>query len=114
MKKIALVMVATALLSGCWKTQDGEKVGTIVKFAKQGVIIGTWEGELIRGGMNDGSGAFGKSFHFTVENDVLVGNVKDYMENQKVVKIKYHKEGIVFPWRSESDGYFLDDIRQLS
>lgn len=104
-----LLCIISLLLSGCWETVNGEKVGTIVKFAKEGAVIGTWEAELIRGGMNSGSGSFGSSFHFTVEKPELIEKVKEALDNQKPVKIKYHKELFTL-WRSESDDYFLDDI----
>lgn len=104
-----IVFLVVLTLSGCWETENGDKVGTIVKFAKEGTLIGTWEAELIRGGMNSGSGSFGSSFHFTVEKPELVQKVKDSLDQQKEVKIKYHKELLTL-WRCESNNYFLDDI----
>lgn len=90
---------------------DGEKIGQIVKLSKQGLINQTWEGQLIRGGMNGGSGAFGTvPFNFTVESDDLVAKVKQYMQNQTEVLVAYRIEGIYSPFRSESRGHFLTNI----
>lgn len=110
--KNGLFICLTALtLSGCWETENGEKIGVIVKISKEGSFIGTWEGELIRGGMNNGSGSFGKSFHFTVEYTELLQTLNTALDSQKEVKIRYHKEALAFPWRSDSDNYFLDNVR---
>lgn len=111
---LALACVAVTMsLTGCWETSNGEKIGTIVKFAKEGAIFGTWEAELIRGGMNSGSGAFGNIFHFTVEKPELINKVEQALQNQKEVRIKYHKEMFSF-LRSENDSYFLDAIEIIN
>lgn len=110
MKKSILLCLISLFLTGCWETEKGEKVGTIVKFAKEGIIFGTWEAELIKGGMNEGSGAFGKSFHFTVENSELISRLNYALTNQKEVRITYHKEWLAAFWRCESDNYFLDNV----
>lgn len=47
MKKNLIYLTLILLLTGCWEVSNGEKVGTIVKFAKEGMFIKTWEGELI-------------------------------------------------------------------
>lgn len=106
-----IICVAALLLSGCWETENGEKIGTLVKVSKEGTLIGTWESELIRGGMSNGSGSFGKSFHFTVEKQELLSLVKQALDTQREVKIKYHKEAMTAPWRSDSGSYFLDEIK---
>lgn len=114
MVRILTTMVMLVLLVGCysvchWKTEKGEKVGFIIKIAKQGVIFETCEATLIRGGINDGSGAFGSAFNFTIENNSLLEKAKQLMKERKEVRITYHKEAFTF-LRSESNNYFLDDI----
>lgn len=124
MKKIA-VLLMPLMLTGCLVTSNGEKRGEIVKLAQEGIICKTWEGELIRGGLNDGSGGFGsRIFPFTVENADLLKKVQYALENNKEVKISYHHEVFTF-CRSESqkisggrDDYegnnFLDDVQILN
>lgn len=110
---IALLSLLT--LSACYTTQDGEKVGTITKLSKQGIIFNTWEGQIIRGGLNGGSGGFGSSFEFTVEDMTVLAKMQLAMENQKEVKIHYHKEAICMFWRSETSGcYFIDSVQTLN
>lgn len=108
--RFILILILMAATVGCWETERGEKIGTIVKFSKEGFLIGTYEAELIKGGMSEGTGAFGKSFHFTVENRDLIEKVNELIKNQNEVRIKYHKEWFAMPWRCQSNNYFLDAI----
>lgn len=104
-------------LSGCYINTDpgkGKKIGRIVKFSKQGMIYKTWEGELIRGGLNDGTGSFGTSFHFTVEDSNMAEQAIYAFENQYEVIIDYRKEFIHSITRSEgSDAYFVEKITRV-
>lgn len=117
MRKTLLLLIlttSTIFLSGCWETESGQKTGNIVKFSKEGFLIKTYEAELIRGGMNDGSGSIGKSFHFTVENKSLIETINKAISTNKQVKINYHQEWYTLPWRCESQNYFLDNIEILN
>lgn len=109
-----LTLFATALLSGCWTTQSGQKSGIIVKVAKEGRYWGTYEGELIRGGLDNASGATGREFHFTLGQfkSELVEQAINAMENNKHVVIIYHCEEYVAPWRGETH-CFVDSIKPL-
>lgn len=111
MKKL-LIILPLLSLTGCLLTQEGDKVGTITKLAKQGVIFGTWEGQIIRGGMASGSGGFGQGFEFTVEKPEVLAQMQTAMAAQQEVKIHYHKEAITW-LRSESLGYFVDSVEVI-
>ena len=123
-KKILYLLVLTnlALLTGCWTTKSGQKSGIIVKVAKEGSFWGTYEGELIKGGLENASGVSGREFHFTLGqfNSDLVKKAELAMQNNRHVIITYHCEEYVAPWRGETkcfipfnkcpcriDGYFL-------
>lgn len=109
MKNI-MILIVFLLLTGCWERAKGEKVGVIVKCATEGAFIKTYECEMIRGGMQQGSGSFGKSFHFTAENKADIPILEDALNSQKEVHIKYHKEWITL-WRTETeDNMFLDSV----
>jgi hypothetical protein len=105
-KMIKTVLAATllsTLLTGCWDSGNGEKVGIITKVAKQGAMCPTWEAEIQRGGMSNGSGVNGQTFAFTIEgNDALVAQLVDDMEHQREVKITYRTEFATY-CRSDSD-----------
>ena len=116
MKKILFISILSSsmLLSGCWETAKGEKIGVIVKCANEGIFIKTYECELIRGGMNNGSGSFGKSFHFTSENKNDISILEQALNSQKEVKITYHSELITLFRTETKNNKFLDSIKILN
>lgn len=111
--KTAIAIGVCCTLSGCWTTENGTKAGVITKIAKQGAFWGTYEGELIRGGLADGSGATGRSFKFTLGQSKNVNVVKslELLDKNKPVTIQYHCEAFVAPWRGESK-CFLDKVSE--
>ena len=110
-----LAMLSLVVLAGCGintSPGNGEKIGQVVKLSKQGMICKTWEGQLIRGGMTSGSGAFGTvPFDFTVEDEALAREVEQYMRTQTEVTITYEMEGAYKLCRTDSGGHFLKSIR---
>ncbi len=57
MKVVAICLVILPLCA-CWTTGNGEKVGTIIKVADEGMFSTTHEFEIVRGGMAGGAGSF--------------------------------------------------------
>lgn len=112
---LLVVALSAMFLAGCWETADGEKIGTITRLNRQGVLNAckSWEGEIIRGGLNTGSGVMGQAFHFTVENDALAKEVERMMNTQQEVKITYKQELVTF-CRSDSNDVFLVKIEPLN
>ena len=100
MKKLStilLAMTAAVALSGCIETSHGDKIGTITKIAKQGVLCKTWEAEIIRGtGFNNGAGANGQSFHFTVRDEATAKALEASMVAGQEIKIEYTSEWATF------------------
>lgn len=99
-----IVILISCLLTGCWTVQQGQKSGVIVKVAKEGKFWGTYEGEIILGGLENASGASGRTFYFTLgqfETD-LVEKAKFAMENNKHVVISYHCDAYTLPWSGET------------
>lgn len=94
---------------------DGERVGTITKFSKAGVIWDSWDGllNITQTGMNSS----GSPFAFSLDNDRddqehLVRILQECQVKGYKVKLKYHQVwGLknVFSNRGESD-YFIDDL----
>ena len=112
---IGLVIVCVFAFSG-FNTSPGtgEKIGQLVKVGQEGMFYDTWEGQLIRGGMVDGSGSIGvKPFNFTIENEELVKLAQQYMKNQTEVVVRYRIEGWYGRSRTESEGVFLTGIEPL-
>lgn len=112
MKTIAALLLVC--LCGCGLNTspgNGEKIGTIVKLKKVGMMSKTWEAELIRGGMNNGSGSFSPTpLDFTIETEEDAARIKKFMEDQTEVLVKYRQEGCYSINRTESGGTFLVSI----
>ncbi len=96
MKKILLAtLVVASLFTSCKEHfSDGERVGTVTKFSKAGVIWDSWDGllNITQTGMNSS----GDPFAFSIDNDrndqqkLIDTLVKAQVEGWKV-KIKYHQ-----------------------
>lgn len=114
MKKIIAISLLASILSGCITTNEGKKRGVLVKVAKEGVIWGTYEGELIRGGLADSSGANGSAFHFTLGQfkSKLIDSAMGALLQNKPIIIGYHCEAFTAPWRGETN-CFADSITEL-
>ena len=72
MKTILRLVAVTSLAvatTACWSMGSGEKIGVVTKLARHGVFCKTWEGQIVRGGLNGGSGVVGAAFDFTIEDD---------------------------------------------
>ena len=116
-KKLLFIflIINLSLLTGCWTTKSGQKSGIIVKVAKEGNYWGTYEGELIRGGLENATGATGREFNFTLGQfkSALVEKAQLAMQNNDHVILTYHCEAIVAPWRGETK-CFVDDIKVIA
>src|ERR1051326_3614846 len=112
MFRLTLIACISISLYGCGEYLSGEKVGEIISCAKQGIFIKTFECSLIRGGIQDGSGAFGEKFNFTIENRDMMEKAKRYMLSGSKVKIKFHQEYVTL-FRSDSQDFFVDEIEEV-
>ena len=115
---LALSLVLVLGLSSCKEHySDGEKVGTLIEFAKSGLIWDSWDGRLnlTQTGMNTS----GEPFEFSFDNDregqdSLIRLMQQAQVEGWKIKIKYHR---VMGWnwfenRGRSD-YFVDDVVTL-
>lgn len=99
MNKLFALAVIIVAVGGCNRhVGRGEKVGTIIKLSQEGYFYKTWEAELIRGGMNGGSGAFSTTpLHVTVSDESLLPAVQKAFDEQKEVVVTYSEYSNVFP-----------------
>ena len=108
--KTVIVFMLSILQAGCWEYADGEKVGTIIKMERSGLLCKTWEATMVRGGFTDGSGVAGTTIsHFTIEDGRDVMTVRVFMEAQTPVRVRYREEVVSF-CRSDSANVFLTSI----
>lgn len=104
-----LVIVANLLFH--WRVSEGYKSGVIVNVHRDGMFLPTYQGELIKGGFEDMSGAMGRTFYFNL-GFTKNANYKKAMQalsTNRPVLIKYHCNAYVPPWEGSAN-CFLDDI----
>ena len=120
MKKLILFLFcALFCLTSCKEHfSDGERVGTVTKFSKAGIIWDSWDGHLnvTQTGMNSA----GEPFTFSLDNDrsdqdSIVNLLSEAQLKGWKIKLLYHQVwGLknIFNNRGESD-YFVDDVEIL-
>lgn len=86
-----LLLLLVFCITGCTHpVAEGQKVGTVIKVAKEGVINGTYEMEVIRGGMSNGSVGFSTTpLHATINDPELLKKAQDALEGQYEVRVWY-------------------------
>ena len=78
------------LLAGCGhgiNSGTGKKIGQVIQLGQHGMICKTYEGKLVRGGFNTGSGVAGGVFEFTVDSPELFTLLNIAMEKQQEASI---------------------------
>jgi len=108
-----LKLLLCLCLVGCTinTPKEGQKIGRIVKLADEGLLYKTCEGELIRGGLMDGSGSLGSSFHFTIEDPRVRQVALMAFQDQAEVIINYRTDFITSIVRSENgEPHFVTSI----
>lgn len=109
MRKLTCTLVILAMTMGCIQTSEGERVGTISKFSKKGILISTWEGEAILGGQG-ASGNQDNTWQFSVEDESVAEKLKKFSASGKLVVLQYKQEMFVSGWRADTN-YFVQDVR---
>lgn len=102
MKRLAIAL-ASVCLAGCGHvTERSTHIGTIIQASDSGIFHKTHEIEVVRGGMNGGSGNFSTSpFFATVNDEVTWGQAQQYMDRQQEVKVS--ATCVLFaPWSSDN------------
>ena len=105
-------------LCGCKEHySDGEKVGTLIEFAKSGLVWDSWDGRLnmTQTGMNTA----GEPFEFSFDNDrddqdSLITLLQQAQVEGWKIKIKYHRvQGWNWFMNRGRFNYFVDDVTVL-
>ncbi len=108
-----------ALIPGCVSGcnsgySDGDRVGTISKFSRKGVIFKSWEGEMALGGFKtdkQSGQSIANIWTFHAKNS-MANKVKDAMNTGKPVKLSY-SQWLVNPIDQDSD-YDITNVEVLN
>lgn len=89
----AFFVILFALIPmGCGKgfnAGEGKKIGQIVKIGQHGMFCSTYEAEIIRGGLNGGSGVNGLALDFSITDQKLYEQLIEAMEKQQEIELSY-------------------------
>lgn len=113
----ASVVLACVMAVGCGmhpQPGTGEKIGQIVRIERTGIFCQTWEAQIIRGGLSQGSGTMGAAFGFTVNSAALADAVTKAMRDQSEVLIRYRSRTFYSLCSSDSGGVFLESISAVT
>lgn len=70
-----------------WAYANGERAGYVQNFSRRGVIVKTWEGELVMVNM---PGAVAEKFNFTVRDDSIAALINQTLGKRVVLKYEEH------------------------
>lgn len=90
---LALLAFASPAIA-CYS--EGVRVGTIQKFSKKGMMMKSWEGELVMQGTqirgSNGSVRGGDVWKFSVTNTAVAATIDDATTTGGIVALKYCQE----------------------
>ena len=111
---VLMATITAAGLMGCTHdTGHGEKVGSVIKVAQEGLLFKTNEVEIVRGGMNGGSGSFSTTpLNATINDPGLLAKVKDALDKQYEVRVTY-QDYLWTPLSSDSSSRYLTGIEPM-
>lgn len=114
MKKtvVALSMLVLAACGTGYDAGNGKKIGQVIQIGKHGLVCGTYEGILARGGLNGGSGAVGQSMEFSVVDQAVYERLVKAMESQQEIEATYSLRGFVGACTAET-AKIITDFRVL-
>lgn len=94
---------------------DGTRVGSLVKLSRKGYIFKTYEGELMVGGMSDGTGTFNSTnWMFSVDdnNQQVVNALNESQRTGQRVALHYEEKFFQLPWNGDTK-YFVTSVELI-
>lgn len=114
--KIIGLIIALIVATGCGtgvKTGTGKKIGQVIQIGAHGMMCDTYEGKLVRGGFNTGSGVAGGTFEFTVLDEGMFKRLEKAMELQQEIEVDYRSAAFSGVCTTES-GHYVTGFRVLN
>ena len=105
---LALLLVAYTWFVLTWSYSRGERAGFVQKFSKKGVVVKTWEGELL---MVTLPGVMPERWEFTVRDDAVAARINALMGKRIALSYEQHI-GVPTTIFGET-GYFVTSVREV-
>lgn len=95
---------------------DGYRVGVISKFSRKGILMSSYEGELILGGIKvqateNGSVSGANIWAFSVTDKAVADRISKSMESGSAVRLKY-KQWLIHPTQVDTSYNIVDVLPQ--
>lgn len=113
---IAIVVGAIGGCAGGCSVSDGTRKGTLTKCSYKGIIMKTYEAEMVMGGFRQGANGSGANvWDFSVRRDnpnrdEIVKALNGALEQDQNVTVKYKQSLWVMPWNA-STTYDILEVR---
>ncbi|MFN8346220.1 MAG: hypothetical protein U0X91_14555 [Spirosomataceae bacterium] len=94
---------------------DGTRVGSLVKLSRKGYIFKTHEGQLMVGGMSDGTGTFNSTtWDFSVDDDnkAAIEALNLSQRTGQRVALHYEEKFFQLPWNGDTK-YFVVSVELI-
>ena len=94
---------------------DGTRVGSLVKLSRKGYVFKTHEGQLMVGGMSDGTGTFNSStWDFSVDDDnkPAIEALNLSQRTGQRVALHYEEKFFQLPWNGDTK-YFVVSVELI-
>ncbi len=94
---------------------DGTRVGSLVKLSRKGYVFKTYEGQLMVGGMSDGTGTFNSTtWDFSVDddNEAVVNALNESQRTGQRVALHYEEKFFTLPWNGDTK-YFVISVELI-
>lgn len=88
------------------------RYGRIVKFSRKGLILKTYEGELLQFRCFANGAIIGDKFAFSVKDKRVVEDIKQAMDNGGNVTLHYYQAFFAFPWDGDTT-YFITKVSEV-
>lgn len=94
---------------------DGTRVGSLVKLSRRGYVFKTYEGQLMVGGMSDGTGTFNSTtWDFSVHdsNKEAIEALNLSQRTGQRIAVHYEEKFFKLPWNGETK-YFVVSVELI-
>lgn len=118
---VALLIPQVGLAWGDYS--DGSRVGNLYKYSYKGIFWKNYSGEMNLGGVaSDANGnTIANTWDFSLDKDhkhgenvsQLNATLNKALDDGKRVRVYYHQEIIVAPWRASSD-YLVYKVQEIN
>lgn len=118
MRKWIILLVFFLILGGilyylsAGSYSDGTRVGSLIKLSRKGWVFKTHEGQLMVGGMTEGTGTLNSStwdFSVADDNKPVIDALEQSQKTGQRVSLHYEEKFFQFPWNGDTK-YFVTGV----